>query len=67
MTEAGAPMAFTVTLIFADQTPFPAGVGLELVSAGEVVAATETQDDGSALFTVDPSTLTAPAVRLLTD
>lgn len=63
MTEDAASMSFTVTLILADQTPFPGGVGLELVSAGEVVAAAETRDDGTALFAVDQSTLTEPAIR----
>jgi hypothetical protein len=64
MTEDAAAMPFIVTFFSADQMPFPAGVGLELLNAGEVVATAETESDGTARFPVEPSTLTSPAVRL---
>lgn len=57
-------MPLTVTFFFSDNTPIDAGVNLQLLNNGVVVATALTEAEGQVTFNVDPSTLTQPAVNL---
>lgn len=60
-------MSLSVTIMFADNTPIDAGVRLQLLSDGTVVAIATTDAQGAVMFDVDPVGLTTPAINLAPD
>lgn len=57
-------MSLTVTILLHDDMPIDAGVNLQLLDGGKIVATARTTGDGIVIFDVDPATLTSPAVNL---
>jgi len=57
-------MSLVVTVVSVHNTPIEAGVSLQLLSAGAVVAIATTDANGRVTFDVDPDNLLTPAINL---